>query len=228
MEIQINKECHRGPQMLAKLLSPNMIRPLLKVVVLLIAFSWAPEAKADLMAGAPGPIYSDGSGGPGTDPPFSISFTIGPESGTIILNTNDLGGGEFNATTGTLTVTGGSFLGSYSLIAGGPAPINTSFTQGPFDYDNDLFTSQNPSLDGFGLLFQTPTGEINIFGITGGYEFSEFTGSDTTNCSGGCSYTSYTASPGRFNITPEPTSVILMSTMLLAVAFVMRKRIARA
>jgi hypothetical protein len=214
--------------MLAKL-SPNMIRPLLGVVVLLIAFSWAPEAKADLMAGAPGLTYSDGSGGPGTDPPFSISFTIGPESGTIILNTNDLGGGEFNATSGTLTVTGGSFLGSYSLIGGGPAPVNTTFTQGPFDYDNDLFTSQNPSLDGYGLLFQTPTGEINIFGITAGYEFYVFTGSDTTNCSGGCNYTAgYSSSPGRFNITPEPTSVILMSTMLLAVAFVMRKRIARA
>ena len=214
--------------MLAKLVSTNMIRASLGVVVLLVAFSCVREAKADSMAGTPGPTYAPASDGPGTDPPFSISFDIGPESGTIILNTNDLGGGEFNATSGTLTVTGGSFLGAYSLISGGPSPVNTSFTTGPFDYDNDLFTTQSPSLDGYGLLFQTPTGEINIFGITGGYEFAEFTGSDTTNCSGGCSYTSYTASPGRFNITPEPTSVILMSTMLLAVTFVMRKRIARA
>jgi hypothetical protein len=191
--------------MLAKLLSPNMIRASLGVVVLLVAFSCVREAKAD-----------------------SISFAIGPESGTITLNTNDLGGGEFNATSGTLTVTGGSFLGAYSLISGGPSPVNTSFVTGPFDYDNDLFTTQSPSLDGYGLLFQTPTGEINIFGITAGYEFAEFTGSDTTNCSGGCNYTQYTSSPGIFAITPtpEPISVILMLTMLLAVAFVSRNRIA--
>jgi len=211
---------------LAKSFSPNMLRSSLYVVVLM-AFVFAPRVKADLMSGPHGPRYSPGSGGPGTDPPFSISFNIGPEIGTILLDTTNLGGGEFNATSGTLTVTGGSLIGSYSLINGGPSPVNTSFLLGPFDYDNDLFPSQTPALDQYGLLFQTPTGEINIFGTTTGYVFSEFFGPDTTNCSGGCTYTDYTASPGIFNITPEPTSVIAMSTVLLAIAFVARKRFAR-
>jgi hypothetical protein len=213
--------------LLTKLLSPNVVRASLGVAVLLVASSSVPEAKADSMPGSSGPTYSPGSGGSGADPQYFITFNIGLESGTISLDATSLGGGEFNATSGSLTVTGGSFLGAYSLIGGGPSLVNPSLIDGPFGYDDDLFPSQNPSLDFGGLLFQTPTGEINIFAIASGYEFEEFTGSDTTNCSSSCTYTVYVASPGTFTITstPDPTSVILLSTILLAVALLTRKRL---
>jgi hypothetical protein len=85
---------------------------------------------------------------------------------------------------------------------------------------------QSPVLDGLGLLFQTPTGEINIFGISTGYEFGVFTGADNADCNGGCTYTNYFGPDSSLALmaAPEPTSVVLLATILLAAALSTGKR----
>src|SRR5580700_8558648 len=89
-------------------LSRNFLRLTFGATVLLTAFLCVPEAKADN--------------------PFNISFIIGSDTGTIsITNATDQGGGVFNATSGTLTVTGGLAIGTYSLVSGGPL-VTTSPT----------------------------------------------------------------------------------------------------
>ncbi len=73
------------------------------------------------------------------------------------------------ATVGTLAVTAGNDIGSYTLYPGGPG--QTTSPLGSFYYDNLLFPSYptlNPPLDVDGLLFTSSTMEINIWGNSAG------------------------------------------------------------
>jgi hypothetical protein len=96
------------------------------------------------------------------EPLFDFAFTLGPDTGYGTLNTTDVGSGEFNATAGFLTVTGGRDVGSYPLYPGGPRL--TSSPSGFFVYDNDLFPSMDPVIDTVGgPLFISGSLEINLF-----------------------------------------------------------------
>jgi hypothetical protein len=72
----------------------------------------------------------------GFEPLFDYEFTIGPDTAYGSLSTTNVGNGEFLATAGFLTVTGGNDngadLGTYSLYQAGQtrfiAPAGTSFT----------------------------------------------------------------------------------------------------
>jgi hypothetical protein len=95
-------------------------------------------------------------------PIINFSFTISPETASGSLNVTDEGGGTWLATGGTLTVTGGSDVGTWTLIPGGPGV--TLSPLGSFDYDNVITPSANPALDTDGLLFGSAGKELNVWG----------------------------------------------------------------
>jgi hypothetical protein len=108
------------------------------------------------------------------EPLFDFAFTIGPNTGYGNFNTTDIGNGQFFATAGNLTVTGGPDIGTYPLFPGGPG-VTTS-PSGFFIFDNILYPSIDPSVDNDGLLFMGNGLEINIFSNPGNYQFYDNTG----------------------------------------------------
>jgi hypothetical protein len=108
------------------------------------------------------------------EPLFDFTFDIAPETGYGSLNTTDINNGQFIATAGFLTVTGGADLGTYPLYPGGPGV--TLSPLGSFDYDDVLYPATNPPLDLDGLLFTGPGLEINIWGNNpGNYSYYDST-----------------------------------------------------
>lgn len=126
------------------------------------------------------------------EPLFDFSFAIVPDTGYGALNTTDVGNGEFNATGGFLTVTGGADVGSYPLWPGGPGVVHSP--SGFFVYDNDLFPSMDPLIDTVGgPLFISGGLEINLFAYgPDSYSFYDSTGYNHT----GSSFTLNTAPGG--------------------------------
>src|SRR5580692_1073265 len=108
-------------------------------------------------------------------PIIDFSFTISPQTAYGSLNVTDQGGGKWLATAGNLTVTGGSDVGTYTLIPGGPGVTTSPF--GSFLYDNVITASANPALDVDGLLFGVAGKEINVWGNSAdNYSFYDSTG----------------------------------------------------
>jgi hypothetical protein len=108
-------------------------------------------------------------------PLIDFSVSIPPETAYGTLNVTDQGGGKWLATAGSLTVTGGSDLGTYTLIPGGPGVTTSPF--GSFIYDNVVTLSANPALDVDGLLFGVTGKEINVWGNSANnYSFYDSTG----------------------------------------------------
>jgi hypothetical protein len=131
----------------------------------------------------------------GFGPVFEYTFDIAPETGYGSLNATDQGNGEFLATSGTLTVTGGSDIGTYPLYPGGPGV--TVSPLGSFDYDDVLYAATDPPLDMDGLLFTAPGLEINIWGNSPG-NFSYY---DST---AGGSYGVQLTENGTFTLNSTP------------------------
>ncbi len=128
----------------------------------------------------------------------TFTFGIGSQTGNGALTSQDLGGGELLATTGSLTVTGGSDLGTYPLYPGGPG-VTTS-PGGAFIFDDLVFPAQDPTLDPDGLVFVGGGSEINIWGNSlDNYSFYTYIGG---------TYTTQVTSAGFFttavNATPDP------------------------
>ncbi len=143
----------------------------------------------------------------GPDPIFDFAFSIGPDTGFGSLNTVDIGGGAFAAIGGSLTVTGGSDIGSYGLLPGGPGV--TISPSGAFAIDNVLYPAKDPYLDSWGLLFGRSGLEINIWGNSAGdYSFYSYNGS---------SYTVADTADAPFSAkaVPEPSTLLLLAAGLL-------------
>lgn len=150
------------------------------------------------------------------DPVFNVPFSLDGNRGTFSINTNDLGGGQFLATSGTLDVTSGAATGTYSLIPGGPAVFSSP--SGAFSVDNIYYPHISPTVDVFGLLFGGNGLEINIFGNSPGiYSFFAF------NTSTGGFPVAFTG-PGSV---PEPASLFLFGTGLLGLGTVLRRKVLR-
>ena len=100
----------------------------------------------------------------------TFTFSIGPQGGSGVLTSADFGGGQLFATAGSLTVSAGSDIGTYSLFPGGPG-VTTS-PNGAFLFDNLMFPVQDPTLDMDGLLFLGGSDQVNIWGNgPGNYSF---------------------------------------------------------
>jgi hypothetical protein len=126
---------------------------------------------------------------------INFSFTISTEIAYGSVNVTDQGGGVWLATSGTLTVTGGSDVGTWTLIPGGPG-VTTS-PLGGFIYDNLITPSANPALDVDGLLFGVTGKELNVWGNSANnYSFYDYT------TAGG--YGAQLTATGNFNFQPAP------------------------
>ncbi len=180
---------------------------------LLGILSYDAPASASLLVNEAGP-----AGDPvvGPDPMFDFTFSIGPDAGFGILNTVDIGGGAFSAIGGSLTVTGGADIGSYSLSPAGPGVTISPF--GAFAVDNVIYPGSDPYLDTWGLLFSGGGLEINIWGNSpDNYSFYS---------NNGASYTVADASVATFtpSAVPEPTSFLLLGTSVLGFGVLRRRR----
>jgi len=128
-------------------------------------------------------------------PTIDFSFTISTETAYGSLNVTDQGGGKWLATSGSLTVTGGSDVGTYTLIPGGPGVTTSPF--GSFIYDNVITPSANPELDVDGLLFGATGKELNIWGNSANnYSFYDSTGPGV--------YGTQLTATGAFNFQIDP------------------------
>jgi len=132
------------------------------------------------------------------EPLFDFSFNIlnvPPETGYGSLNTIDEETGEFLATSGSMTVTGGADQGTFSLYPGGPG--ETGSPAGGFDFNDLLYILENPTLDMYGLLFTGPGIEINIWGNgTNNYSFYDYFGGDYHTRITGTGSVTFTPDPG--------------------------------
>lgn len=127
---------------------------------------------------------------------INFSFVINTtETAYGSVSVTDQGGGVWLATSGSLTITGGADVGTWSLIAGGPSV--TLSPLGRFDYDNLITPSANPALDADGLLFGTTTEEINVWGNSA----SNYSFYDATSAG----YGSQITATGNFNFQPAPS-----------------------
>jgi hypothetical protein len=117
------------------------------------------------------------------EPLFNFAFAMGPDTGYGDLSSTDNDNGEFLATAGTLTVTGGQDVGSYPLYPDGPTEVDSP--SGYFLIDNLLYPSIDPAIDNGGLLFATSSDfEINIFSNgPDSYQFYDNTGYNNTGTS---------------------------------------------
>jgi hypothetical protein len=161
------------------------------------------------------------------DPEFYYTFSIGPDSGYGTVEAIDEGGGAFLATSGTLTVTssndGGVDVGTYTLI---PYTLTSGLQispKGAFLYDDFLFPGGNPTLDVGGLLFQGTnknglSTEINFWGNSPG-NYSFYSGFGAGNYDVGDTGSGSVT----FVLTPEPSAVILLLTVLGIVGTVYRR-----
>ena len=95
---------------------------------------------------------------------YAYQFSIGGNAGHGILQVDDIGGGAYWATSGSLVVTAGIGVGSYALVPLGPLPTFT----GHFTANNVIYPDADPFMDVNGLLFSGPGIEFNLFGDTPG------------------------------------------------------------
>jgi hypothetical protein len=119
--------------------------------------------------------WSVNLGAPSSSTVIDFSFTINvTETAYGSVNVSDQGGGKWLATSGSLTVTGGSDVGTWTLIPGGPGMVNSPL--GAFRYDNLITPAANPVLDTGGLLFGITGKELNVWGTGANtYSFYDYT-----------------------------------------------------
>ncbi len=143
---------------------------------------------------------------------FNQSFkgSLG-ESGSFTVSGSFVFGSILDVTSGTLTITGAPYNGTFSLFgSNNPVPLgNPRFHLSPnahFPYDNLLFPAFGPLVTTYGLLFTQGGVDLRIaYGTS--YILDEGT------------------SPGNFVeddfvvLTPEPNSLLLLSSGLLLLVF---------
>jgi len=163
-------------------------------------------------------------------PMFNLSFNINGNEGNATLATDDLGGGTFLATSGTLNVTTGAATGTYSLIPVAGLPVGGACSGNPgtvlsplgaFCFDNLLFPSADPLLDSGGLVFQGGGVEVNIWGnAPDNYSFY------ASNAASGYFVQDNLITPRWISLmqVPEPASLALLAIGLGGLGFSRRKR----
>ncbi len=153
---------------------------------------------------------------------FDFTFSIGPDTGYGSVDAVSLGGGEYNATDGSLTVTGGNDIGTYTLLPGGPGDT-CSPDSCEFGYDDNLFPGSTPPIDEFGLVFTSGDVLLTITAPNANdYYFLTYSpeqGLYLENDTSGNAYVS---------ITPEPGSSTLLGAALAGLCVIRRWKVAKS
>ena len=167
---------------------------------------------------------------PGGTPPFGttvisaadvtghcfFSFTDGVNMGDVVVGTTIIGT-DTVAVVGSVNITAGADIGTYSLYANPSPPTVVSSPSGAFVYNNVLYPG-DPILDVYGLLFTGGGLEINIWGNSpGNYSF-------WSHNAGGYNVSSDAVSITK---TPEPTSLafaLIGGSALMATRLKRRKK----
>jgi hypothetical protein len=118
----------------------------------------------------------------GSDPPITFSFNIGGYIGSGTVQGTYEGGGNYLATTGTLTMAANSVGDAgqtYCLIPAAPPPGSVSTSpMGAFFYDDLVTPGANPAFpDIYALLFSNNAAECAAAGYNGG----NYNGNDEIN-----------------------------------------------
>jgi hypothetical protein len=147
---------------------------------------------------------------------YSFSFNVGGNQGSGLLDTA-LVGNQVWVNGGTVSITAGSAVGTYSVLPGGPAPFTSP--SGAFFTDNVLYPSPaDPVFDTNGLLLGAGSTEINIWG----------------NGPANYSFWAYSLSAGYFvsydgegtaSAVPEPSTLALLGSSILGLTGVLRRKL---
>lgn len=154
---------------------------------------------------------------------LNFTFSIGPDTGYGSVDAVSLGGGEYNATDGSLTVTGGYDIGTYTLLPGGPAPYTCSPDNCEFGSDNDIFPAGTPPIDQYGLVFMSGDILVTLTAVNADdYYFATYSteqGLYLKNDTSGNAYVSFS---------PEPGSSTLLGSALVGLCMIRYWMVARS
>jgi hypothetical protein len=156
------------------------------------------------------------------DPMFTFSFVdLSGDAGSGSLDATIVSADEYHATSGSLTLTGIDFPGSYSLVSGGPGETDIGAI---LTYDNDIYPSATDELDSNGLLFGNANQLIDFSDVAGQLNFTiyEHDGS-------GIPIEAFYLPESDFSVTevtpaPEPATLTLFTSGLLGLAWIKRRR----
>jgi len=154
---------------------------------------------------------------------YSYDFTGSQgESGAFTVSATSVGGGVYDVTSGTLTVTGAPYSGAFTFY---PNPVPGSESNSPSGliiYDDLLYPNAglDSKLDTSGLLFTQGSAEFNIFGYGGNIPYGILEAA-----SGGYPLIDVSVSLAPI---PELASLLLLGSGLLLLASGVRWKMLRA
>ncbi len=141
------------------------------------------------------------------DQVFNFTYSDALTTATGSVTASDNGNGSFTAYTGTLLISGSSFDGLYSLWLNPAAPATAYSPRNVFIIDNQVFPSGPSLFNQYGLLFTSPTREVNVWGNGAGVPWSLWSstgsGYDYSNDQGAVTYES--------NPVPAPAGAIALA-----------------
>jgi hypothetical protein len=148
---------------------------------------------------------------------FDYNFYGSGFVGNFVFTGTSNGDGSFTITNVSGDIKAGTDIPTLTAfntaVIADPTSPAPSVADGFIEYDNQLFPSAALVLDFNGVLFDVDGVDINIFSNNGGYQWLD----DKSYTNG-----SNTADP--LSTTPEPSSLILLGSGLLAFAVILARK----